>query len=47
MVAFSGRYDLTLNVESFNDLFNGYYDENIYFHTPTHFLPNLECPWRL
>ncbi len=47
MVAFSGRYDLTLNVESFTDLFNGYYDENIYFHTPTHFLPNLECPWRL
>ncbi len=47
LVAFSGRYDLTLNVETFNDLFNGYYDENVYFHTPTHYLPNLSCTWRL
>lgn len=45
--AFSGRYDLTMQVESFTDLFNGYYDDNIYFHTPTHFLPNLDCDWRL
>jgi esterase/lipase superfamily enzyme len=30
-----------LNVEVFRDLFDGYYDENIYFHTPTHFLPGL------
>ena len=45
--AFSGRYDLTLRVESFTDLFNGYYDDAIYFHTPTHFLPNLPCDWRL
>jgi len=47
LVACSGRYDLTLNVETFNDQFNGYYDENIYFHTPTHFLPSLACDWRL
>lgn len=47
LVAFSGRYDLTLNVECFNDLFDGFYNENIYFHTPSHFLPNLECSWRL
>ncbi len=47
LAAFSGRYDLTLNVESFQDLFNGYYDENVYFHTPTHFLPDLNCDWRL
>lgn len=47
LVAFSGRYDLTLQIESFNNLFDGYYDENIYFHTPTHFLPNLNCEWRL
>ena len=47
LVAFSGRYDLTLNVEYFNDLFDGYYDEDIYFHTPNHFLPNLDCSWRL
>ena len=47
LVAVSGRYDLTLNIETFHDLFNGHYDENIYFHTPNHFLPNLSCTWRL
>jgi esterase/lipase superfamily enzyme len=47
LVAFSGRYDLTLNVECFNDLFDGFYNENIYFHTPNHFMPELECSWRL
>jgi len=47
LVAFSGRFDLTLNVEHFRNLFDGYYDENVYFHTPTHFLPNLNCDWRL
>jgi esterase/lipase superfamily enzyme len=41
--AFSGRYDLTLSVENFTDLFNGYYDDAIYFHTPSHFMANLEC----
>ncbi len=46
-VAFSGRYDLTLNVDCFYDLFNGFYNEDIYFHTPSHFLPNLDCPMRL
>lgn len=47
LVAFSGRYDLTLNVESFNDLLDGFYSEDVYFHTPSHFLPNLECEQRL
>ncbi|MCX7097885.1 MAG: alpha/beta hydrolase-fold protein [Methylococcales bacterium] len=47
LVAFSGRYDLTLSVESFNDLFDGYYNDDIYFHTPSHFLPGLDCSWRL
>jgi esterase/lipase superfamily enzyme len=37
LVAFSGRYDLTLNVEHFNDLFDGFYNEDIYFHTPAIF----------
>ena len=41
LCAFSGRYDLTLAVEVFPNLFDGYYDNEIYFHTPTHFLPNL------
>lgn len=47
LVAFSGRYDLTLKVEAFGDLFDGYYDDEVYFHTPSHFLPGLACEWRL
>lgn len=47
LAAFSGRYDLTLNVDHFRDLFDGYYSEDIYFHTPTHFLPGLNCDERL
>ncbi|NTF45668.1 esterase family protein [Rhizobium rhizogenes] len=47
LVAFSGRYDLTMQVESFSDLFDGYYDDDIYFHTPTHFLPGLGSDWHL
>lgn len=41
VVALSGRYDLTQNVGHFEDLFSGYYDEDIYFHTPSHFIPNM------
>lgn len=47
LCALSGRYDLTMPVEHFHNLFDGYYDENIYFNTPTHYLPQLECNWRL
>lgn len=42
VIAFSGRYDLTLHVETFHDVFCGHYDLDIYFHTPSHFVPNLE-----
>jgi esterase/lipase superfamily enzyme len=41
-VALSGRYDLTQPVGAFPDLFSGHYDTDIYFHTPNHFLPNLQ-----
>jgi len=41
VVALSGRYDLTRPAGPFEDLFSGYYDEDIYFITPNHFLPNL------
>ncbi len=47
IVALSGRYDLTKAVGPFPDLFDGYYDENIYFHTPNHFLPQLNEPTAL
>jgi esterase/lipase superfamily enzyme len=42
VVALSGRYDLTRAVGPFEDLFSGYYDQEIYFITPNHFVPNLE-----
>ncbi|MEO0448298.1 MAG: alpha/beta hydrolase-fold protein, partial [Verrucomicrobiota bacterium] len=41
LCAFSGRYDLTLSVEHFGDLFHGYYDGNVYFHNPSHFLQGM------
>ena len=45
VVAFSGRYDLTRQMGDFCDLFDGYYSEDVYFHMPNHFVPNLwdEC----
>jgi esterase/lipase superfamily enzyme len=47
LVAFSGRYDLTMKVEAFGDLLDGYYDDAVYFNTPMHFLPGLDDHWRL
>jgi esterase/lipase superfamily enzyme len=44
VIAFSGRYDLTRSVGSFRDLFDGYYDEDVYFHNPSHFVPNINDP---
>ncbi len=41
VVALSGRYDLTRRVGPFEDLFGGHYDQDVYFITPNHFLPNL------
>ena len=41
VVALSGRYDLTQEIGPFKDLFDGYYDQTIYYNTPTHFIPNL------
>ncbi len=41
VVGMSGRYDLGMQIGNFRDLFDGYKDENIYFNTPTMFIPNL------
>ncbi|HEY4109347.1 MAG TPA: alpha/beta hydrolase-fold protein [Puia sp.] len=41
MVGLSGRYDLTTCMEYFDDLFDGYIDENIYYNMPGRFIPNL------
>lgn len=40
-VGLSGRYDLTTRMEHFDDLFEGYRDENIYYNMPGQFIPNL------
>lgn len=42
VVALSGRYDLTRPVAGFEDLFGGHYDEDVYFITPNHYVPNLQ-----
>jgi esterase/lipase superfamily enzyme len=44
MVGLSGRYDLTTPTEHFEDLFEGYRDENIYYNMPGQFIPNLSDP---
>jgi len=41
LCAFSGRYDLTMDVEHFKSLLGDYYDDNVYFHSPSHYIPNL------
>lgn len=47
VVALSGRYDLTIQLGSFRDLFDGYYDERIYFNMPSHYVPNISDEWLL
>ena len=37
VLALSGKYDL-------GSFFDGYYDDNIYFNTPSHYVPNLSDP---
>jgi esterase/lipase superfamily enzyme len=41
VVGVSGRYDLTRQIGRFQDLFDGYYDEDLYFQMPSHFIPGL------
>lgn len=41
VVGMSGRYDLTLQLEYFDDLFNGYTNEDIYYNMPSQYIPNL------
>ena len=41
VVAFSGRYDLTTAPEGFRDLFDGYYDHDVYFNMPNHYMANM------
>lgn len=42
IVSFSGRYDLTLDIGSYRDLLDGYYDDDVYYNIPNHYLANLD-----
>jgi esterase/lipase superfamily enzyme len=42
IVALSGRYDLTEASGEFRDLFDGYVDQTIYYHTPLMYVPNIQ-----
>jgi len=41
VLAFSGRFDLTLNSGDFHTLFHGFYDDRLRAIMPSHFLPDL------
>ena len=41
IVGMSARYDLTKPLPFFADLFDGYFDENIYYNMPNHFVPGI------
>ena len=41
VVGMSARYDLTKALPFFDDLFEGYFDDNIYFHMPNHYVPGI------
>ena len=41
VIGMSGRYDLTVQLEFFDDLFDGYWDKDIYFNMPGQYIHNL------
>ncbi|WP_242691778.1 esterase family protein [Desertivirga arenae] len=41
VLGMSGRYDLCYEVGNFKNLFEGYWDESIYFNMPSQYLANL------
>jgi len=40
-IGMSGRYDLTKQIQDFNDLFDGFTNEDIYYNMPLQFVANL------
>ncbi|TLV03372.1 esterase family protein [Dyadobacter luticola] len=41
IVGMSARYDLTRPLPFFADLFDGYFDDNIYYNMPNRFVPSI------
>ncbi len=44
VISFSGRYDISSNIGSYRDLFDGYHDEDVYFNNPSQYLHNVSDP---
>ena len=42
VISLSGRYDVTLHVDDFRNLMDGYYDDDVYLNNPSHFVPNAD-----
>ncbi len=42
VVGMSGRYDITIQLPYFEDLFEGYRDNHILYHMPTQYLPLIQ-----
>jgi esterase/lipase superfamily enzyme len=47
VVSMSGRYDLTMQLENYDDLFDGFRNQQIFLNTPLHFMADLENYTRL
>lgn len=47
ILAFSGRFDLTRTIAHYRDLFDGHYDQDIYFNMPSHYVPGLTAEYLL
>lgn len=41
VIGMSGRYDINQSLAHYDDLFDGYFDENIYFNSPNIYMQNL------
>ncbi|MEO5892584.1 MAG: alpha/beta hydrolase-fold protein [Ferruginibacter sp.] len=41
VIGLSGRYDLSIKLEYFDDLLEGYWDENVYYNMPGQYIHNL------
>lgn len=42
VIGMSGRYDLAIKIGHYDDLLEGYWDENIYFNMPSQYIANLQ-----
>jgi len=47
VVSMSGRYDLTMQLENYDDLFDGFRNQQIFLNTPQHYMADLEQYARL